>query len=115
MSSTSPRRSTGHSLETDPHDSIERDRKALARRTPFANPLEPQDPVTQHTGIEILMRDGIPPAVQIIQSVESADVAGIDGPDIIPKSDSETIEVRADVARIRVSRIQLATPDQGLP
>ncbi len=61
----------------------------------------------------VLMSDCVTPLVQLTELLAPICIAGIELIDLLPKLEAETAEIRAEVARIGVSRIQFASQEQG--
>jgi hypothetical protein len=100
-------------MQMTTHHLVESTSQAIADTPPSPDPLELKDRGAAKLAlVEILVDDRIPPEIQFVEKVHSGRVPWIMGLDFVPETDNETIEVRADAARLSIATIQEAAPSQ---
>src|SRR4051812_7962650 len=97
-----------------PHHLVEGDRKLVARPAPCPDIAKLKVYRSEYRGIEILMRDRVPPEVQVFQEILPRLVAQIQVANPIPERQAETVEVRTKVRGIRIAVIELSILNQGI-
>ncbi len=89
---------------------MRRQRKAC--RSPRLNLVEPQ---SGSYVAPVLMSDSITPRVQHFQGGLTSRIAAVERGHRRPKGKAEAAEIRAEVPRVRVARVQLAALDEQVP
>ncbi len=102
-------------MNMGPHDFIKPSRQLIARVSPFADSLKPQDCRAEHCRVKVLMGNGIPPLVQFLQAVSAALISEVEIPYLGPEDESESIVIFTDVAGIRIALVQLPVLDKDIP
>jgi hypothetical protein len=92
---------------------IEKACQAVAAATPRSN-IPKQHSVTSDLG-KVLMSDSVPPFSEKIQPRLPCLHALIQCLDLVPKLQTESSEVRSEIARVRVPAIKLAVGRKGRP
>ena len=60
-------------------------------------------PSTKPCGVEVLVRDGVSPVVQLIETLQTVSISGVQLLHLGPEVDPKPFEVRAEVAGVGVS------------
>src|SRR5437763_4886618 len=66
-------------------------------------------------GIEVLMRDRVSPANELLQQFTPALVPGIQGVHLCPEIDSQSIEIGPDSSRMRITPAEAPVQDKLYP
>jgi hypothetical protein len=92
------------------HHFVERTSQPIASTPPSPDLLEAKDRgATELDRVEVLVDDGVPPMIQFFENLHSGCISRIMDLDLIPESDVEPTEVRADAAGLSIAPIQEAT------
>src|SRR4051812_43310647 len=65
--------------------------------------------------VEVLMDDGVPPDIQVLQRLFPYEIPGVEGLDLGPKINAQPAEIGADACRLRIASIQLAALEEFGP
>jgi len=93
-------------LDVLPHDFIEGRGEMIAGSPPFPDPLNTKDLCSQDRWIKIVMSNGVAPIIQFFESILARSIPQVQVFDLSPESQSESIEVRAQIAWVRIPSIE---------
>ena len=98
-----------------PHHFVKRNCELITCASPFSDTLEPENGHAEYCGVEVLMSNGVPPIVQLPQTILTALISKIQTSYFVPKGESEAIEIRADVSGIWVPFVQFPVQHDHVP